>query len=231
METEADVRRRVREVVIGTITKRSSRDNQVLLGPSDLCNPCDHCLGKKFARSLNLLETEKREGTQGFSLAAWVGTAIHKKMEEDLILGDDEAQKEGSFVIGEIPGYGIIKGHVDLLMDSCVITDYKTVYMSKLKIIKFRGVPEEHVIQAMLYGLGVKNSGLNPRWVSLVYIPRDSNNVEDVWETAGRWRQDVAEEAFARAVKIHEIVRNGGAMSLPSQENCVPCTRFGRTAF
>lgn len=222
-------KRTVRNLVISTITQSSARDRQRVLGPSDLADPCDYCLGSNFLRSLKESEFVSKESQKrGFSLKAWNGTAVHEKLERDLPLPEEEALKELSVPIREIPGYHMVKGHIDLYLQRMGIwVDYKTTDMAKLKKYRLNGPPESHIRQKMMYGYGLRANGHEANASVLVYIPRDSNRVEDIWEAAAPYSEEWAVDSLERAERIWEQVRSVGVSDLTSDEDaCFTCNQF-----
>jgi hypothetical protein len=219
--------KQVRTLVTDTIRKASARDKQKLLGPSDLGDPCDKCLAQKFEDSMSEAPF-KRDNERDFSLKAWTGTAVHEKLERDFVLGPDEVRLEKSFPIWELEGYGVIKGHVDGYWERiATLWDHKTVDMVKLKRIKATGrVPMGHVNQQMLYCLGIKRAGLPIKLSTIVYIPRDNNDVRNVHVMGAEFDEDYALTVVARAERIYQQVCSAGAVGFESDDDCFPCHRY-----
>lgn len=219
--------KQIRGLVTGTIRKASARDEQKLLGPSDLGDPCDACLARKFEESMSGREFQPVPERE-FSLKAWIGTAMHEKLEREFILGPDEVRLEGSFPIWDLEGYGLIKGHIDGYWQSIAsIWDYKSADMAKIKTIKATGrVPMGHVNQQMLYCLGIKRAGLPIRLSTIVYIPRDNNNIRNIHVVGAEFDEDYALKVVARAERIYHEVCSAGAVGFESDDDCFPCHRF-----
>lgn len=220
--------RTVRDLVVTTITKPSGRDKQRVLGPSDLADPCDYCLGTNFRDSVaEDTEFVSAESTKrGFSLKAWNGTAVHEKLEREMPLPESEAQREISVPIGEIPNYGLVKGHIDLYLSTMgVWVDYKTIDKAKLKRVRLDGPPERHIRQKMMYGYGLRAAGYRATASTLVYIPRDSNNVNDIWAVTAPYSEEWALDSLDRAERIWKEVQSAGVSELTSDADCYVCTQ------
>jgi hypothetical protein len=85
------------------------------------------------------------------------------------------------------------------------------------------GVPEEYMGQTMLYAYGLRASGREVEHAALAFIPRDSNNVADVWIASCPYREDVAIAVMNRASRLAGIVRRGAIRELEPHPQCFPC--------
>jgi hypothetical protein len=122
-EEQQNLRAFVEGIAVATITKPSKRDKQVAPGPSDLADPCDVCVAKSIAASLGMGSRSSGD----FSLKAWLGTAVHEKLERDLRYVYPHAEQEITVTIGDIPGIGIVEGHVDVYLPrKRAAVDWKT---------------------------------------------------------------------------------------------------------
>lgn len=258
-----------------TIMKPSARDKQRAPGPSDLADKCDFCVARKIAASLGLADG----GDRGFSLKAWLGTAVHEKLERELPKIYPNAELEITVRLGDIPGLGEVVGHVDLYFpDKAAINDWKTTDLDKLK--KYRtaagpsaytqgltaperdeldqlkeqdrygrlteadlgrmlqlmtvseqhsgGIPVEYVGQTMLYLYGLRNMGRPADYAVLTFIPRDSNNVSDIWVASCAYRPDVAEALLRRATRLAAVARHGRIEDVKPHPECFPCVIWPR---
>lgn len=229
--TEEDLRARsalVRDLTHLTITRQSSRARQRDLGPSDLSDPCDLCVARKIASVCGLpVQSQSR----GFSLKAWIGTAIHQKLERDMTRvyprgdrSDPNFYQEVTATIGEVPGLGIVRGHIDLLLPRrALVVDYKTADLYRIDKYRKRGVPSSHAGQTMLYLRGVRNSGRAARMAALVYIPRDSDKISDIWIASCSYQDHMATGLLNRAQNLVEVVRSGQTSGLVSDPDCFVC--------
>lgn len=85
------------------------------------------------------------------------------------------------------------------------------------------GVPEEHLGQTMLYLYGLRRMGRDAEYAALFYIPRDSNNVSDIWVAVCEYQSDVAEEVLRRANRLAEFVLTGNLKDLTPHSKCWSC--------
>lgn len=230
-DDQASTRAFVRDLVTATITMQSDRDRQSLPGPSDLANPCDVCVARKIAASCGIHLGNENGGSRSFSLKAWVGTAIHQKLERDLPRiyprgdrMDPNFYQEVTVTIGEIPGLGTIRGHTDLYLPKIgSVVDWKTADIRKIKVYQNAGVPASHAGQTMLYLRGLRNSGKRADKAVLVYIPRDSNKVSDIWVASCAYQEGIATGLLNRAQNLVEVVRSGQTGNLASDPDCYVC--------
>lgn len=216
------------------ITARTARDEQRLVGPSDLGYRCDFCLGLKLTRMYPQYRPEGYELRDNFGLKAWMGTGAHHQMEVGLAQVADPSEWilviEGSFPIYELAGYGMIKGHVDVVAAHVsgyvAVVDHKTTDRAKLRSYKLNGVPEEYVFQTDLYGFGVEQqTGSPPLDVGINFIPRDSNNLDDTWQCFAPYNRGVAEMALVRLEEVWTKVQAGELMKLEQDPDCWDCGR------
>lgn len=270
-EDQENIRTFVEGMAVSAIMRPSKRDKQEAPGPSDLADKCDFCVARKIAAFLGLGD----RGERGFSLKAWIGTAIHEKLERDLKFVYPHAEQEIEVVIGNVPGIGLVKGHVDVFLprkrsiidwkstDLKKLRDYRThsgpsAYTQNLTIqerdelkeLKERegvgmlseaevgrmmmlmslaeehsgGVPSEYLGQTMLYLYGLRAMGREADHAVLAFIPRDSNDVADIWVASCNYRPDVAEGVLRRATQLAMVVRSGGLPGLKPHPQCFPCS-------
>lgn len=210
-------RRKIAAQVTATITAPGERSKQRSVGPSEIAGRCDYCLGRALVRKYPELDWEQPEPDR-FSLKAWLGTAVHEKLERDHPHGVHESK----VYITELDGYGMISGHCDLFVDETVI-DFKTKDMRVLDGIKLNGPPPSEVFQINLYAYGFANAGERVEDVGLFYIPRDSNRAEDIHPVFGAYKPAVAERAIQRLEKVWDRVREGAGEVLESGSDCYPC--------
>lgn len=270
-EEQKNIRDFVEGLAVATITKPSARDKQQAPGPSDLADKCDLCVARKISASLNLGASTDR----GFSQKAWLGTAIHEKLERDLPSVYRHAEQEITVDVADIPGIGLVRGHVDLFLPGKkTIVDWKSTDMKKLRgyqtqvspsayvksmtaderteltTLKAKdraglltegemgrlvtlvtrsqentgGVPQEYMGQTMLYLYGLRAMGREADYAALVFIPRDSNNVTDIWTASCAYRPDVAQGVINRAAHLAKLVRAGKIKELEAHPECFSCS-------
>lgn len=151
----------------------------------------------------------------------WIGTAVHYYMEHNTF---PEAEHELRLHVGEIEGYGSIAGTTDMwYADEGAVVDWKIVGLKNLKKYRVNGVSEQYRFQAMLYGLGCHLAGKEVKKIAIVFIPRDSGNVKDIWVHEEEWQPEMAEAALARAQAIYDHVKVHGWRDLESDDDCYQC--------
>lgn len=137
-ESQEKLRNFILGLLVATIKMPSQRDLQKAPGPSDLGNDCDLCVAKSIARCLGL-DTHLDDN---FSLKAWLGTAVHEKLQRDMPRIYRHASLEIEVDIAEIPGIGPVVGHVDaFLPDKRAAVDWKTTDKKKLEGYKKNAGP------------------------------------------------------------------------------------------
>lgn len=230
------------------VTERTERDEQSMVGPSELGQPCDRCLGMALTRAY---PEYRPQGTvlppRSFSLKAWNGTAVHAALEKSLErrlqhMADKDFAARGCRVhlwieeklpIHHLEGYGTIHGHVDLILSVfdgegnlvyLAVIDHKTTDKDKLKLYRADRVPDPYAFQVNLYGLGVhKARGRAPDDVGLHFIPRDLNDPDAIWVCFAPYRPEAAEMALDRAARVWSRVRAYELDSLESSPECFSC--------
>jgi hypothetical protein len=270
-EDQENIRTFVEGIAVATITRPSTRDKQKAPGPSDLADKCDLCVARKIAASLGMGSHTER----GFSLKAWLGTAVHEKLERDLPAVYAHAEQEITVDVAQVPGIGLVQGHVDVFLPrKKTLVDWKTTDLKKLKkyqtqagpgayvhgltaperedLTKLKamdragllteadlgrmvmlmsrseehsgGVPSEYMGQTMLYLYGLRAMGREADYAVLALIPRDSNNVSDIWVASCAYRPDVAQGVINRAAHLASLVRTGKIGELSAHPECFPCS-------
>lgn len=243
-------RNQVKDLLRRAVTAPSARDEQSSVGPSELGDPCDFCLGVGLTRKYPEFRPEGVEPRRSFSLKAWNGTAVHSHLEANLARLDAtedgppwyQLMLEPTVTIWELEHYGTITGHVDLVYmlwhevpenlhqvpDYAAVVDHKTIDKDKLRQMRLTGVvPDKHVFQDNIYGYGLEHYvGVRPTDVGLHFIPRDSNSAEDIWPVFDRYRPEVAEMALERLETVWHRVRSGELMKLSSHDECFNCNRW-----
>lgn len=269
-EDQQNIRSFVEGIAVATIMKPSKRDKQTAPGPSDLADKCDLCVARKIATSLGLGDN----GDRGFSLKAWLGTAVHEKLERDMPSIYPHAEQEIEVEIGNVPGVGLVVGHIDVYLPelACLI-DWKTTDIKKLRGYRSQagpssythgltaqereeltglkerdragalkeadlgrmvmlmsrteehagGIPTEYVGQTMLYLKGLRAMGRAAEHALLVFIPRDSNDVADIWVASCKYQPDIAEAILRRASRLADVARYGRVADLEPHPDCWTC--------
>lgn len=193
---------------------------QVRVGPSSLGNPCPRCLGRELTAEGDSFDND-------FSLYPWLGTAVHAYLERK-VFQTPEFMHEQKLYVGDVEGYGPIKGTADLVRyvkdehDNYVL-DWKIVGIKKIKTYRVNGPPTQYRYQAMLYGRGCALAGFPVDSVAICFIPRDSGNVNDIFIHEEAYQEEMAVAALARAAEIHKLALLEGWEELPSDDGCWTC--------
>lgn len=144
---------------------KGKRSRQVEIGPSEIGG----CRRRMWYR----LKGQPTTNDNTLSLAAWMGTAIHSRIEHELRRQDMWGEKYEIEVEVESDGLlAHLKGHVDLYIPADrVLVDWKTT--TKKNLSKFP--TQQQRWQVQLYGMMLNESGKSVDEVVLVAIPRDGN--------------------------------------------------------
>lgn len=224
--------------IIRELTKPSERDKQRKVGPSELGDMCERCLSEK------LLGVHQEEKT--YPLAPMIGTAFHLYLENTI--GLEGYLKETRVTVGEIEGYGAIRGTADGF-DTATghVVDYKVLSKKKIKAFSSatfldedrnpefysdsltEGQLKKYYYQMMLYGLGMENAGYEVNHTSLILFPRDCT-VESVMsashELCFKYNREAALNVLERANQIFKWSTNNrdNLEELDSHPGCYYCT-------
>lgn len=141
---------------------------------------------------------------------------------ERMVFQTPEYMHEQKVTVGEIPGYGVIKGTADLISPTEVV-DWKIVGLKKIQSYRVNGAPDKYRYQGQLYGKGCENAGHPVDSINIVFIPRDSGSLSDIFVHTEAYQPEMAQAALDRAIEIYEIVQTKGWESLPSHSDCWNC--------
>lgn len=219
----------------------TERDQQRLIGASNLSNLCSYCLAKDMLG-------EGTEEPSRYWMGARVGTAIHA---ENAMLVEryfPEHKAEIRVSLGEIPGYGLLGSTSDWFVpEDEDVRDVKTTTREKLPIIKRAVLDDPHPKeltkvrdtrakvngywnQVDLYGLGAENAGYTVKTVTLLFVCRDGSTDNDVWHTSKPYDRQRALDLMDRGELIWSFLQNGGTLDeIESHESCYPCGVAGRS--
>lgn len=198
------------------LSQESDRDKQRLVGPSSLAG-CAYCLG------LDMLG----EKEQSFGWYPRLGTAFHYWAEHhNTIPGAITEQK---VTVGEIEGYGIIKGTMDLyLPHRSTIVDYKLVGKNTRQTAMVDGPSLQYRGQQHLYCKGAIAAGYKVKKFAIAYVPRDSASLKDMFVYTENYSPRFAQKVLDRAQQVWNYSSSGRVEELPSSEECYKCNREGR---
>ncbi|GAB2457760.1 hypothetical protein GCM10007967_09990 [Xylanimonas ulmi] len=217
----------------------SPRSLQKRIGPSEIGNPCDHCLAAKLA---GWAETE-----DGIAWLPFVGTAVHAELER--IVNAYETSRnamhttgrrwlcEQRVTVGQIGGVDIT-GSTDLFdVAAGMPVDHKIVGPTKIKKVKSHGPGPTYRVQAHAYGRGWVAAGYEVRHVAIWFLPRNDMRGFDgglLWHEP--YQEQIAVDALARANRLHAnltalaalgtAARDAWISSLPRDPDCFDCARY-----
>ena len=178
---------------------------------------------------------EKEETPSG--MGAWIGTGVHSHIENTLKLSPPPVQ-EVQVEIFEIPGYGMVKGNVDMYWKERV-WDWKVLgkaSMQKMQL-KYRQTPNRiphptYRTQQHLYGYGPIQAGCKVEDVNIVAIPKLSNRFEDIQLFTEAYNQELVDKSIERAKTIWQFASDGRLNALPRDlDNCYDCSSGIRLRF
>lgn len=218
------------------------RSLQKRIGPSEIGNPCDHCLAARLAG------WDKHE--PGIPWTTTRGTAMHEWMERLFNQADtnrpDYAQRghlrrwvtEETVAVGTI-GDTLITGSTDLLdLEACLQVDFKFVGASSLRRYRAQGPSQTYRVQAHLYAKGWNDAGVRVDTVSIWFLPAVSAKFSDHFWWHEPYQPHVADDALARANHLHTqlallgsispAARDEWISSLPRAQGCWDCARYPR---
>lgn len=223
--------------VIETLTQPTARGKQKRIGPSELGSMCERCLAEKL---LGVYAQDEK-----VNLAPIIGTAVHAYLESKLSEGS-ELLCETPVHVGEVRGYGPIKGTMDLFdTRHGHALDFKVVGKKKIKdytnaqkvsgdtVIFDNNSPvastlKQYWVQLSLYSRGMELLGHTVNTMSLMLIPRD-DPITDVRfaikEIVFPYNRTVADKALERASQIYEwaTAHPDSLDELESDPNCYHC--------
>lgn len=222
-------------MLIELLKQPSERDKQSKAGPSSLGSCCDRCVQRA-------LRNEPQPLTQ-YWLGAAIGTAVHAMAEKNGIRrGDPNALLEVKVEVGDVPGYGIIKGSVDRFeIDTGTVRDYKgTTRKDKPSLLaaydhmtpqekepnthkKARLKLRNYVGQMSLYGLALSRMGYEVSSLVLEFFCRDGSGDDDIFELEFDYDPAFAQAVWDRVVYIWTHMDE----DYKAQPHCWPCENGG----
>jgi len=234
-ELAPDVALREAREAIETAITHQPRSLQKVIGPSELGNPCDHCLAAKLAAWPKAPSAD---------WLPYIGTAVHAKLEEvftaravaDVAAGRPERYlPEAPVMVGHL-GETEVWGTCDLFDIAAGMTiDWKVVGTSTLRTAKVEP-SATYRAQAHLYAHGFAAEGYTVRHVAIAYLPRGAVSLDAaVWWTEP-YAPAVAVEALARAERmftnlvalasVSVAARDEWITNLPRAAGCYDCARY-----
>lgn len=229
---EAVVLRALKELV----RMPSERDEQIAIGPSTMSDPCNRCLAFEMAGT-------PIPGSE--TLFAWNGTSTHIHLEqriaflqkiERVMTGTEFAREffanamtEVKVFVTEIPGYGKVHGHIDVLHPTLIV-DWKTIGMKKLadwkKQLAKGEIPltlQKYISQLTLYIGAARRLGYNIETGVLAFLPRDAITPDDYWTYRVTYSEQNEQALIKRVTDIYAWVKAGRHAEIASDPECVVC--------
>lgn len=218
--------------IVTAISGWTERDLQRRVGPSDLGDTCARCLAEK------LVGTHSRNEEP--QMGSWIGTAGHAYLES--LTG---GLKETKVVVGEVDGYGTIKGTADHYNpEHQHLIDYKFLGKSRLQqmrsayhttsdsvVFKETGAGptlKKYYVQLSLYAKGLVDAGHPVKKMSLMIAARDeplAPVAQAFHEIEFAYDPSVAQAALDRAGRIYKWATTEGndIAEIESDPNCYYC--------
>lgn len=212
------IHRELIDIIEHAITNHP-RSQQVLIGPSEIGDPCARCLGKKL---LGIPQT------RGDAWLPTIGTAVHRWLDDTITDCDCGWHTEKRVTVGII-GNRIIKGSCDLFGKSTVV-DHKVTGANTLKTVSRHGPPQNYRVQGHLYGRGYELEGEEVHHISLLFLPRNSPSLSDSIYWTEPYNRDIALAALERADHLAQMLAAdpGKVIELPRATQCYDCYRYAQ---
>lgn len=169
----------------------SPRTRQVSLGPSDIGDECDRSLGYKIA---GIRGTHK-----GDPWGAWVGTAMHHRMEK-VVKAYQKAHGGVWMIEGEVIVDPLVRGHADYIRTP-VLVDLKSVSPDGMDRVKKKGLPPKYLVQGNLYAKGLNQMGIPIESIAFIFMPK-AGKLDNFYTWAGAHDPQIADDALARTYGI-----------------------------
>jgi hypothetical protein len=184
------------------------RSLQKRIGPSEIGNPCDHCLAAKLAGW--------QQVDNDIPWLPFIGTAVHAALEQLVLTYEANRNAvhttgrrfltEARTMVGVIDGQEIW-GSTDLVdLEAAMTNDFKIVGASTLRSAK-AGPSQVYRVQQHLYAKGWNDAGYRIDHVGIAYLPRNAVSLsEGVWWSEP-FNRDIAEKALERANQLAGKIR------------------------
>jgi hypothetical protein len=179
--------------IITWTDRESPRSRQVMVGPSELGDPCDRRLAYRLA------------GTPDVNVfmdpwPAIVGTAVHSWCEDAVDRYQSEVKDLGWQTEMRVQPDPMVHGRCDLYKPG-ILVDLKTGGPDMMRKVHKDGPPEGYKVQVQLYGLGHENAGRVVDSVALAFLPR-SGWLGDMYVWTAPYDRSVATAALERMYRI-----------------------------
>lgn len=228
----------VEDYVRSVLKHPTRRDLQTTVGPSMLGSPCTRCLADAMLNG-------QYEGKSPYWLGAVNGTAIHayfgtraEELQEALGVA---VEVEQSVVVGDLPGYGTIKGSIDLYIPAeRLVVDVKTTSRTHLAAYKRIALENDqaeslnesrmqlntYINQVTLYGRGKGAEKL-----ALVFVCRDGSGDNDIWAYPFDYDPELSDRIWNRAAALWAWLQeaDNDPNQLDSHQFCWYCNNLRPT--
>jgi hypothetical protein len=172
-----------------------ARSQQVHIGPSEVGHPCDRHLAYKVHHIPHAVPPHLK-------WAALVGTWGHAGAEQAMREENERLGRERYLVEKRayIEPDLVPSGSTDVYdTDFDEVDDWKFVGESSAAKYRAKGAGQLYTVQAMLYGLGWKRMGRDPKSIRIIFLPRWSNDLlRDAVEVAYEFDEKIALDALDR---------------------------------
>lgn len=224
----ADAIARVTDAICNT-----PRSLQKRIGPSEIGQPCDHCLAAKLAG------WDKTPDTQ-IPWASTVGTACHEYMAG--IFERLEASEPGRWLVEQTVTIGRIGGTP--ITGSCDLFDTHTgtvldwKFLGDASLRASRPNPkQQYRVQIHAYGRGMAAAGHAVHHVCLLHLPRTKATLQEAFIWHQPYDELVALNGLARADRIARTItaidtdrgtaaRDAYISALDRADGCFDCRRY-----
>jgi hypothetical protein len=232
----------IKSLILGLMKQQTERDKQIKVGASNFSTLCSRCVAQ------DLLATHG-SGSSPYWLGAWMGTAMHNRLDAEAQVHRPAWVPEQKLVMGHLEGYGTIKSTTDLYVpDIFTVVDYKSTTKAKIKYIKDALQDPESIYEATAikearfkvggyrnqgqsYGRGLVQAGHRVDWVSLCFVCRDGTGDGDVWAWTEPYNQERAEAVWNRVERLWAWLQEGHKPEeLSPSQFCYACQHRGDLA-
>lgn len=193
------------------------RSRQIMVGPSELGEPCARKIAYRIAgvRPLNQ-NMDPWPATVGTAVHAWLEQAIGKFQ---AAAGAVRWLTETTVQVDDL-----VTGHVDLYdLETRSVWDFKTLNSDNIKKYRESGPIPNHRAQVHLYGKGMIRGGYPVDRVGLIGLPR-SGWLSGMWVWSEVYDERIASEALSRMYGIAEQVLELAVDEHPEQIKAIEAT-------
>jgi hypothetical protein len=217
------------------------RSLQTTIGPSEIGNPCDHCLAARLAGWPKVETSTPWLPTIGTAVHGWLETEVWSfeifGWEPDPWTGPSQRfHPEKKVTVGTIDGQPIT-GSCDVFdYATGTVVDWKVVGDTTLRDAR-TGPSPTYSRQVHLYGKGWEDKGYTVNTVMIAFLPRNSTSLRDAHWWHEPYSRQVAVEALDRAGEIASTIRtlqqtlgntaaDAWITGLPRAIRCWDCQRY-----